>query len=296
MIVVTGATGNIGSKLIDHLTGRGLRVRAVARGAGKLAGKPGVEPRAGDAADAAFLTEAFAGAEAVFAMIPPDVTPATAADLRRAQNRLGEALARALVDAKVPRVVQLSSVGAHLAEGAGVVQGLYDHEQRLARALAGVPVVQLRAGYFMENLVGQIPVIKNMGVIAAAVRGDAPIAMIATRDIAQAAADELTGGWTGHRVRYLLGPRDVTYNEAASIIGKAIGRPVNYVQAPPEQVRQAMLGMGLGAGFVDAILEFTRALNDGRALADARRTAESTTPTTFESFASEVFAPAFRAA
>jgi uncharacterized protein YbjT (DUF2867 family) len=130
LVPLTGATGNIGQALADRLLQSGVKIRAVARNAGRLAPltAKGAEPCVGDLENTAFLTEAFRGADAVFAMIPPhDNVP----DLRADQRRNAACLAEALKAADVWRVLALSSAGASLPSGTGPIAGLHEFEAML---------------------------------------------------------------------------------------------------------------------------------------------------------------------
>jgi uncharacterized protein YbjT (DUF2867 family) len=119
--------------------------------------------------------------------------------------------------------------------------------------------------------------------------------MIATRDIGAAAADALLRlEFRGKQTRELQGQRDLDYAEAAAVIGKAIGNAdLGYVQAPEEQIRAAMVQMGMSQSFVGLILEMADALNRGHMRALEVRGVSNTTPTRFETFVAEVFVPAY---
>jgi uncharacterized protein YbjT (DUF2867 family) len=139
-------------------------------------------------------------------------------------------------------------------------------------------------------------VIQNFGIMGGPVRPDLPLPMIATEDIAAAAAERLHKlDFSGHETRELLGQRDITYNEAARILGAAIGKPdLAYVQLPPEQFTQALVQMGTSNNFASLILEMAGAMNDGRMKALEPRSAANTTPTSLEEFAQNEFLPAYR--
>ena len=227
-------------------------------------------------------------------MIPPKYD---APDIVEYQNGIGEAIVAALENARVPRVVTLSSIGAHLFEGTGPVRGLHDLEKKLDR-LGNAEVVNLRAAYFMENHLWNVPVIRERGVNGSPIRPDAPIPMVATKDIADEAARLLLAKTlSGHSVRYLLGPRDLTMTEATRILGRAIGMPdLRYIQFPEEEARKAMSGMGMSDSAVEALLEMYRGFNAGRIRPTQERNPSNTTPTTLEEFAGTVFAHSYRAA
>lgn len=147
--VICGATGNVGSKLARSLLAAGNPVRAIGRERIRLGplAAAGAEAWPGDLGDGKFLSNAFSGARAVFAMIPPKYD---APDMVEYQNDIGEAVVSALARSRVPRVITLSNVGAHLSEGSGPIRGLHDFEKKFGR-LGDAGVVHLRAAYFMEN-------------------------------------------------------------------------------------------------------------------------------------------------
>ncbi len=294
--VICGATGNVGSKIAETLLAAGESVRVIGRERvrlGPLAGK-GAEPFPGDIGDGAFLEKAFTRARAVFIMIPPKYD---AGNIREYQRQVAEALVSALSRAGVPRVVTLSSIGAHLPGGTGPILGLHELESQLDR-LRDAGVVHLRPAYFMENHLWSIPVIRAHGINGSPIRPDAPIPMVATKDIADAAARLLDfGTFAGHSIRYLLGPRDMTMSEATRILGEAIGNPgLKYVQFPEEEARKAMAGMGMSESVVEAMIEMQRGFNAGNIRPTRERDAESTTPTPLEEFARTVFSRAYKAA
>lgn len=292
MYVITGATGHTGRVIVEKLLAEGKPVRAVARSAEHL--KPlaakGAEPFVGSLEDTA-MARAFAGAEAVYTLVP---TPLTAPDVRASQNRVGEALATAIAKARVPFVVNLSSVGAQLSEKVGPVTGLHDVEQRLNR-LERVNILHLRPAFFMENLMMNIPMIKNMGINGTPMKGDVVTPMIATKDIAAEAAERLLRlDFKGKSVKELLGPRELTMTEATAILGGAIGKPsLPYVQFPYGDAEKAMIGMGLSPDVARGYIEMYRAFNDGIMKPTEQRSAKNTTPTSFEAFAEE-FAAAYK--
>lgn len=295
-IVVCGATGNIGSRIAEILLAAGEPVRIIGRERvrlGPLAAK-GAEPWPGDIGDTAFLGEVFSGARGAFILIPPRYD---APDFREYQNRIGASLVSALSKARVPRVVALSSVGAHRTEGTGPILGLQNLETGLS-TLKDAAVVFLRPAYFMENHLWNIPLIRTRGVNGSPIRPDAPLPMVATEDIADATARLFVEGkFHGHAVRYLLGPRDLTMSEATRILGEAIGKPgLKYVQFPEEEARKAMSGVGMSGSVIEGMLEMQRGFNAGIVRPTRERSVESTTPTTLESFANSIFAHAYRAA
>ncbi|MBI3604825.1 MAG: SDR family NAD(P)-dependent oxidoreductase [Nitrospirae bacterium] len=285
MYVITGATGNIGKPLAEMLLSKGQKVRVVGRSKERLKSliEKGADPFTGSVDDTSAMAHAFSGAKAIFAMIPPDPT---AKDTRAHQNKIGEALAKAIVQSGVKYVVNLSSVGAHLSEKVGPVTGLYDQEQRLNQ-LKEVHLLHLRPTYFMENLLWNAGLIKNMGINGTSLKGDISIPMIATRDIAADAAERLLHlDFSGKSTRELLGQRNISMNEVTEIIGKTINKPgLKYMQFSYEESEKAMVGMGLSQDYARALNELTRAFNEGILKPTEKRTEKNSTPTSFEEFA-----------
>jgi uncharacterized protein YbjT (DUF2867 family) len=295
MYVVTGATGNTGHVVASHLLDKKKTVRVIGRSKERL--QPlvdrGAEAFVADLNDQTALTRAFTGAEGVYAMIPPSMT---SQDYRGEQRRAAGALAAALEQSGVKHAVVLSSVGADKQAGTGPVAGLHELEEMLNR-IAGLNVVHLRAGYFMENTLGQVGAIGAMGKTAGPLRGDLKLPLIAARDIGSAAAELLAAlDFSGKQTRELLGQRDLSMDEATAIIGKAIEKPdLKYVQVPGEQMQPIFIQMGKSPNVASLILEMAEALNSGHMRALEQRKAQNTTPTSFETFVKEEFVPLYRA-
>jgi uncharacterized protein YbjT (DUF2867 family) len=294
MYVILGATGNTGSEVARRLLDKGKRVRVVGRDNNRLAPfvSRGAEAFAADVLDTDALSRALAGAQGVYVLIPPDMT---SPDFRGHQDRVTESIAKALEKVGVVHAVTLSSVGADKPDKTGPVVGLHKMELRLAQ-VSGLNALHLRAGYFMENTLAQISIIRSLGMMAGPIRADVPLAMIATRDIGAAAAEALLRlDFRGRQTQELLGPRDVTYAEAAKVIGTAIGIPdLAYKQLPDEQVIQAMTGMGISRNMAQLLCEMSAAINSGYMKPLEPRSEKNTTPTSFETFVQEVFLPAYK--
>ena len=294
MYVVLGASGNTGHVVANNLLARGQKVRAVGRNAAHLQplAAKGAETFIADVTDANALAKAFHQAEAAYVLIPPNTT---STDPLGYANRVSDAIASAVQNSKTRNVVALSSIGAELSSGTGPVAGLHNLEQKLNQ-VNSANVLYLRAGYFMENTLPQVNAIRQMGSVAGPLRPDLKLPRIATRDIGNAAADNLLHPvFRGKQTRELLGQRDLTYTEVATIIGKAIGKPeLKYVQVPDDQFRSVLVQMGMSEQFARLLLEMTAALNAGEMHALEPRTPQNTTPTSFETFAAEVFVPAYQ--
>ncbi len=294
MYVITGATGNSGRVVATQLLAAGEKVVAIGRNEDRLQplAKQGAEPLTADITDQAALSRAFSGARAVYLMIPPNTaTP----DHVSYQQRVVSALVAAVKQSGVKHAVTLSSVGADKPQGTGPIVGLRYLEQEL-NAVAGLNVLHLRAGYFMENTLGQAGAIRALGKTAGPVRGDLKLPMIAAHDIGVAAAEALHKlNFSGKQTRELLGQRDLDYNETTAVIAKAIDNPgLSYVQLSDEQARPAFLQLGFSDDMVDGLLEMSAALNSGYIHALEERSQQNTTPTSYEDFVVQKFVPLYR--
>jgi uncharacterized protein YbjT (DUF2867 family) len=285
MIVIMGASGNIGSKLAQILLGKGKKIKVLGRSTERLAPliELGAEPAIGDVSDKDYLSKAFKGAQVVFAMIPPAYT---ANNFRAYYNEIGDNIVKSIQKAGVQHVLFLSSHGAHLPDKTGPIKGLYDVEQKLNQ-LEDVHVLHLRPTYFMENLLANIGMIKNMGINGGAIKGHVKFAMIATKDIAAVAANHLLKkDFSGKSIHELLGQRDLSMQDVTKVFGAKVGKPdLKYVEFPEEEAKTAMMEMGMSDDASNQLVELNQAINDGIIAVDQKRTTHNTTKTSIEEFA-----------
>lgn len=281
---ITAATGNIGARIARALLAEGQGVRVLTRDLAKVQDLVAVGAQAfvGASDDATYLTRAFRGVDAVFALTPPDYA---AADFRAAQNAMSTAIATAITASGVRHVVNLSSVGAHLPSGTGPIKGLYDQERRLD-ALTGLNVLHLRPAYFMENLAFTLDPIKMMGIVGSPLRENTVLPMIATQDIAAVAVRRLLAlDFSGSSFQELQGERDLTMGEVTFALAAATGKSLKYVQFPYDAAKEAMIAGGLSPDTADQMVEMNKGFNDGLIMPVTKRSAASTTPTSIEVFA-----------
>jgi uncharacterized protein YbjT (DUF2867 family) len=289
MYVILGASGNTGSIIANSLLSAGKKVRVVGRDSGRLQRfvDKGAEAFTADMSDAAALAKAFSGAYAAYLMLPP-------AKSREEQERDSDAIAKAVKESGLRYAVHLSSYGAQVAEGAGPVSGLHSSEQKL-NAIESLNVLHLRAAYFMENNLAAIGMIQAMGIFGNALLPDLKIPMAATRDVGDYAAQRLLHvDFSGKQARELLGERDLSMTEATAVIALGIGKPdLRYQQFPYDQVQQALTQLGVPPKGAAMYIEMYKAINAGVLIPLEPRSRENTTPTSFEQFVQEVFAPAY---
>jgi uncharacterized protein YbjT (DUF2867 family) len=288
MIAVMGATGHTGRRITHALLAAGESVRVLGRSEQRLGAltQAGGEIAVGDASDAAFLTDAFRGADAAYCLLS---AAATAPDYRAAQDRMGEAIVKAIDAAGVRHVVTLSSLGAELSSGTGPIAGLHAQEQRL-RALRRTHVLALRAALFFENFEERLPLITHQGICGDTLAPDLSMPMVGTVDIASVATEALLSRqWQGFGVREILGPRDLSAAQATRLLGRALGRhDLPYIQFSDADMVAAVMQAGLSESFARLYVEMTQAINARTVGSLEGRTTANTSPTGFEQFAEEL--------
>lgn len=262
MFVIMGATGQAGGALLQVLKQRQAipqaTVRAIARDPARAA-HLGVEVVRGEASDSASLATAFTGAEAAFVMLVP---PPLATDVLAESRAIARAIAAAVRAARVPHVVALSSVGAQLATGNGIVQALHDFEVALAGAAPSI--VFLRPGYFMENWAPMLPA-AQAGVLPSAQQPlDARNEIVSAHDVGRTAADLLFEPRPGMRIVNLAGPAQYSPVDAAAILSKLLGKTVSAVPSSREETIAGLVAAGMGADYAAKLADLDDAANEGR--------------------------------
>ena len=293
MYVVIGATGNTGKIVTKTLLAQSKKVRAIGRNAEHLKSL-GAESFVGNITDTESMKQAFAGCEAAYLIIAPDLANP---DFPAYQKKATEALAAAVESSRMKYAVLLSSVGADKPSGTGPIAGLHAFEERLKR-ISDLNALFLRAGYFMENILPQVGAIKQMNAVAGPLKAELKAPMIATRDIGQYAADALSAlSFRGHQTQELLGQREVSYAEVTTVIGKAIGKPdLQYRQMASEEFAALFMQMGASKSMANGLMEMADAMNANQIRPLEPRSTSNSTPTSIEQFVTDTFAPAYRAA
>lgn len=260
-ITITGSLGNISKPLAELLINNGHEVTIISSDPKKINNIEALGAKAaiGSVSDVAFLTNAFKGAAAIYTMVPPNWT---VSNYRQYIRETGNNLREAIIAAGVKKVVNLSSIGAHLSEGTGPIAGMHDVEQTL-NTLDGVAIKHLRAGFFYINYFFDIATIRNMGVMGSNYGSNAKMVLVHPQDIAIAAAQELQGNFTGKSYRYVVS-EERTVADIVSVLGTAINKPgLPWVQFSNEETYTGMTAAGMSAAIASTYVEMGTAINSG---------------------------------
>ncbi len=277
MILVIGATGTNGREVVQRLAGAGHRVRALVRNTAKVDDLqlPNAELARGDLGDPASLDRAFAGVSRAFVV--------TAVD-----PRAGEWFRNAFEAAKRagnPHVVKFSGMGAGTVDAALLRQHGATDEMLKG---SGLPYTILRPNSFYQNMLWSAGTIKSHGAFYLPMR-DGKQSLVDVGDIAAVAVKVLTEAGYEGKVYEITGPESLSYAEVAATLTRVLGKPVKYVDVPPEAARNAMLKAGMPKWNAEAVTELYGAFATGR-FGYTTDTVERITgqpPTLFERWARE---------
>jgi uncharacterized protein YbjT (DUF2867 family) len=251
-ILVTGATGTVGSHVVRELSARGAAVRAFVRDPGRAAARvgPDVELVQGDFGEMDSIRRQLRDVDALF----------LACGNQPRQVELETNVIHAAAAAGVPRVVKLSARGAEVGSGLG----FWDWQGRIESALEAsrLPAVVLRPGNFMSNLLGSADTVRHAGRLFAPAAG-ARSAMIDPRDVAAAAATVLTESGHEGRIYTLTGPADITYEEVARELSLVTGRDVEFVPVPDDVARDAFEEAGMPTWLADNLVKLFALIRAG---------------------------------
>jgi len=278
VILVTGATGKVGSELVRLLAEQGVPARALVHSPDKAAPiqRLGLETALGDFERPDTLDAAMAGCDHLFLLSPPTPhQPQQERNVIDAAKRAG-----------VAHVVKLSVPGA--APDAGLVFGRWHGQIEQHLVQSGLTHTLLRPSYFMQNFLMSAQPVAEQGMLYG-MTGEGRVGYVDTRDIAVVAAHVLTSAGHQGASYTLTGPEALSAAEVAKRLSAAIGRQVLYVDVGPDAFRQALAGAGLPGWLIDALIESNTLLAAGHGATVTDEVAKLTgrPPQTIEQFAAD---------
>lgn len=289
MIVITTPTGQIGRQVITHLLAAGEKVRVIARDPDRIPPetRERVEVVRGSHGDGVVVAEAFAGADAVFWLPPPNPRGES---LDAVYLDFARPACAALVEHGAARVVGVSSLGRGVTVNAGMVTASLAVDDLIAGT--GVAYRALTLPSFMDNLLWQVDSIRDQGVFHSPVSGARKAPTCATRDIAAVAAGLLRDrSWSGRDDVPVLGPEDLSPDQMAQIMSEVLGRPVRFQQVPLPAYEANLLERGWSAAMARGMADMMAAKSRGLDNTESR-TPQATSPTGFRQWCEDTLRPA----
>jgi uncharacterized protein YbjT (DUF2867 family) len=294
VIVITTPTGLIGHQVLDHLLDSGEALRVIARDPSGLTAevRERVELVEGSHADPDVVDEAFAGADAVFWLVPPDPR---AESVEAAFVEFTRPAAGAFKRHSVSRVVGISALGRGTpwAAHAGYVSGSLAMDDLIGGT--GVSYRALTNPSFMDNILRQADAIKNQGRFFSPISGGRKLPAVATRDTAAVAARLLLDEtWNGVEEVPVLGPEDLSFNDMAEILSEVLGKQIRFQQIPFAAYKARFAELGMSGAMAQGMTDMAAAKNEGLDNA-VKRTPENSTPTSFRQWCEGMLKPAVAA-
>lgn len=262
-IVLTGSLGHISKPLTEELVQKGHAVTVISSKAEKQRDIQalGATAAIGSLDNPGFLTTIFKGADAVYCMVPPANYMDPTIDISAYVRRIANSYVQAIQQSGVKRVVFLSSVGAHMSEGNGIIRDHHEAESLLSK-LSGIDITFMRPVSFYYNLLGFMGMIKK-GFIAANYGAD-KIIWVSPKDIAAAISEEIVTPLKGKKVRYVASD-ERTGSETAAVIGSAIGTPnLKWNVISDEQYQKGLETAGLQPAIAAGLTEMWASVRSGK--------------------------------
>jgi len=262
-IIVTGSLGNISKPLTKELISKGHSVTVISTSTErqKEIEALGAKAAIGSMENVDFLTETFQGADIVYAMeaLNAGVFFDHSINFIEANTQIGRNYKEALERSGVKRIIHLSSIGAHMSKGNGILISHYNVEKILNELPEDVSIKFMRPVGFYYNLFSFIPVIKSQGVIIQNYGGDQKEPWVSPLDIAAVIAEEIEKPFRGREVRYIAS-EEISPNEIAQTLGEAIGKPeLQWLTVSDEDLLNSMISKDMNPETAKGFVEMNKA-------------------------------------
>ncbi len=286
LTLVTGATGTVGTAVVQSLIDADIPVRAFVRNADSAEKLKaiGAELAIGELGDRDALTAAYKGVKRVVSLVPNTLD----------QVQHEENIVDAAKDAGVDHVVKVSASGA-AANAPELILRWHGQGEEYLKA-SGIPYTIVRPVFFQQNLLGQAPLINGQSIFALPM-AEGDVAAIDIRDIADSVAALISANAHHGETYQLTGPDRLSFTAIAEIISQHAGKAVQYFDVDPAEFKNSLLEWGQPEWYADALNELfaTVRANDQAKTTDSVREITGRPPRSFDAFTAE-HAHIFRAA
>lgn len=266
-IIITGSLGNISKPLTKELVQKGYTVTVISSKAERQQDIEAIGAKAaiGKMEDVDFLSAVFKDADIVYLMEATDTGSFFDQnfDIIGAINKIGNSYAQAIQQSGVKCVVHLSSIGAHMDKGNGILAFHYNVENILKQLPNDVSIKFMRPVGFYYNMFAFIQAIKTRGAIVQNYGGDEKEPWVSPLDIAVVIAEEMEKPFNGRIIRYIASD-EVSPNEVAKVLGEAIGKPdLEWIVIPDEQLLNGMISMRMNPQIAKGFVEMNASRRSG---------------------------------
>jgi len=274
-IVITGSLGNISKPLAIRLIQKGHSVTVISS---KLERQQEIETIGATAAigtmeDTDFLTETFTGADVLYLMealhagsfFDKDL------DIMAAHDVIAHSYVKAVQQSGVKQIVHLSSIGAHMASGNGILAFHYNVENILNHLPQDVAIKTMRPVGFYYNMFAFIQIIKTQGAIISNYGGDEVEPWVSPLDIAATIVEAIESPFNGREIRYIASD-ELSPNQVAKILGASIEKPdLKWLVISDEQLLSGMIGAGMNSTIAKGFVEMNASRRGGILYEDYNR-------------------------
>lgn len=261
MDIILGATGQIGSMLVDNLIKRGQSVRAVVRNGSKAEGlrSKGIEVSIADYFDVEALKKAFQGGSSAFLLTPENP---------ESQDFIGETKTilnnyrEAILASGITKIIGLSSNGAQHESGTGNLMASY----MLEHAFSDLEIEQVfvRPSYYFSNWLGYLELVKEYGILPTFFPPEMKVPMIAPSDVAKFLSEVIICKIPKERIYEITGPNAYSSLDIAKIFGEVLNRNVILQQVLPEEWESTLIQAGFSKDGAKNLALMTKAVIEGK--------------------------------
>lgn len=286
MNIILGATGQIGSLLVENLMNKDLPVRAVFRNEEKAAAlkAKGAAVAIADYFDFDALKKAIKGGDLIFVLTPESTT---SDDVLGDNEKLLHNYRKAIAESGIKSIIGLSSIGAQYDKGTGNL--LMSHRLEHHFSDLAINQVFIRPAYYYSNWLVSLDMVKEKGILPSFFPADLKFNMIAPPDVARFIADKIDNGIDQSELIELVGPQKYSTKEIAAIMGKALSKEVNPYEIPKKEWSGMMNNIGFSDDATKNFIALTESVAKGKTIPERKGDNPVALQTTFGEYLKRIF-------